>query len=138
MQVQPYLFFNGRCEEALNFYRDAIGAKTVMLMRYKDSPAPHPPGSLASGWEDKIMHANLSIGETTVLASDSHGPDGASFQSFGLALTADNDAEAEKMFAALGQDGHVRMPMAKTFFSSRFGMVTDRFGVPWMVMVRGN
>ena len=135
MQVQPYLFFDGRCEEAVEFYRKVLGAEVEMLMRFKESPEPHPPGMIPPGAENKIMHMSLRIGETTVMASDGKCLGRPNFQGFSLSLNAANDAEAERLFAALGAGGQVQMPMAKTFFSSRFGMVADRFGVSWMVIV---
>ena len=130
--VQPYLFFEGRCEEALNFYRKALGAEVLMLMRFKDSPDPSACGPAAG---DKVMHATLRIGDTTVLASDGHGQRGPSFEGFALSLTVANEAEADRFFNALTDGGHVQAPLSKTFFSPRFGMVTDRFGVLWMVYV---
>ena len=132
MQVQPYLFFEGRCEEAIEFYRGALGAEVMMLMRFKDSP---DPGMVAPGTGDKVMHASFRIGETTVLASDGRCQGAPSFQGFALSLTVPNEAEAERLFGALGDGGQVQMPMTKTFFSPRFGMVADRFGVSWMVYV---
>jgi PhnB protein len=135
MQVQPYLFFDGRCEEAIEFYRKALGAEVTMLMRFKDSPEPHEPGMIPPGSENKVMHASFTIGDTTVMASDGQCMGNASFQGFSLSITAPDDATAEKLFAALADGGKVQMPMAKTFFSSRFGMVADRFGVGWMVIV---
>ena len=132
MQVQPYLFYEGRCEEALAFYRGALGAEVTMLMRFKESP---DPGMVAPGTGDKVMHASFRIGETTVLASDGRCQGPASFQGFALSLTVPNEAEAERLFGALGDGGQVQMPMTKTFFSPRFGMVADRFGVSWMVYV---
>ena len=132
MQVQPYLFFEGRCEEALAFYRGALGAEVTMLMRFKESP---DPGMVAPGTEDKVMHASFRIGDTTVLASDGRCQGAPSFQGFALSLTVPNEAEAERLFGALGDGGQVQMPMTKTFFSPRFGMVADRFGVSWMVYV---
>jgi PhnB protein len=135
MQVQPYLFFDGRCEQALDFYRNALGAEVMMLMRFKDSPEPHQPGMVPPGSEDKIMHASFRIGDTTLMASDGHCMGQPSFQGFSLSLTASDDAEAERLFASLADGGKVQMPLSKTFFSSRFGMVADRFGVNWMVIV---
>ena len=135
MQVQPYLFFEGRCEEAVEFYRSALGAEVTMLMRYKDSPAPPQPGMVPPGAEDKVMHMSFRIGETTVLASDGNCGGESNFQGFSLSLTVANDAEAEKVFSALSNGGSIQMPLTKTFFSSSFGMVADRFGVSWMVYV---
>jgi PhnB protein len=132
MLVQPYLFFEGRCEEALAFYRGALGAEVTMLMRFRESP---DPGMVAPGTGDKVMHASFRIGETTVLASDGRCQGAPSFQGFALSLTVPNEAEAERLFGALGDGGQVQMPMTKTFFSPRFGMVADRFGVSWMVYV---
>ena len=135
MQAQPYLIFDGRCEEAIEFYKSALGAEVTMLMRFKDSPEPHPPGMLPPGAETKVMHASLRIGDSMVMASDGQCLGQANFQGFSLALSVSNDAEAERLFAALGNGGKVCMPLAKTFFSSRFGMVADRFGVSWMIIV---
>ncbi|MEA2778706.1 MAG: PhnB protein [Rhodospirillaceae bacterium] len=135
MQVQPYLFFDGRCEEAAEFYRSAIGAEVQMLMRFKESPETSESGMVPPGAEDKVMHMALRIGDSTVLASDGRCLGQPNFQGFALALTAANDAEADRLFNALADGGNVQMPMAKTFFSSRFGMVADRFAVSWMVLV---
>jgi PhnB protein len=135
MQVQPYLFFDGRCEEAVEFYKRALGAEVTMLMRFKDSPEPPDPGMVPPGSGDKIMHTSFRIGDTTVMASDGRCQGQPSFAGFSLSLTAPDDAEAERLFAALAEGGQVQMPLAKTFFSSRFGMVADRFGVPWMIVV---
>jgi PhnB protein len=134
MQIQPYLFFDGRCEEAIDFYRRALGAEVTMLMRFKEMPDPQP-GSIPPGAEDKVMHASLQIGGTMLLASDGNCLGQASFQGFALSLTAADDAEAKRLFAALSDGGQVQMPLGKTFFSSQFGMVADRFGVSWMVYV---
>ena len=136
MLVQSYLFFDGRCEEALEFYRKQLGAEVTMLMRFKDSPEPQQPGMVPPGSENKVMHTSFRIGETTVMASDGRCLGKPNFQGFALSLTVANDAEAERMFAALGDGGQVQMPLTKTFFSSRFGMVADRFGVSWMVLVK--
>ena len=132
MLVQPYLFFDGRCEEALEFYKSALGAEIQMLMRFKDNPEPQ---AKPTGVGDKVMHTSFRIGETTVMASDGRCQGRPSFQGFALSLTAPNDAEAERLFAALAEGGQVQMPLARTFFSSRFGMVADRFGVSWMIYV---
>jgi len=134
MQVQPYLFFDGRCEEAVEFYRAKLGAEVEMLMRFKDSPQPHQPGMIPPGAENKVMHTSLRIGDTTVMASDGRCQGQPSFQGFALSLTAADDAEADRWFAALGDGGQVQMPLGKTFFASRFGMVADRFGVSWMII----
>jgi PhnB protein len=135
MQVQPYLFFDGRCEEAVEFYRKAIGAEVTTLMRFKDSPEPHQPGMLPPGAENKVMHMSFRVGNTTILASDGRCQGQPSFQGISLSLTVQDDASAKRLFAALGDGGQVQMPLAKTFFSSCFGMVADRFGVSWMVYV---
>jgi PhnB protein len=135
MRVQPYLFFDGRCEEAIEFYRSTLGAEVVTLMRYKDSPEPHQPGMLPPGSEDKVMHSSVRIGDAIVMASDGRCLGKPSFQGFSLSLTVASDAEAERLFGSLADGGQVQMPLTKTFFSSRFGMVADRFGVPWMIVV---
>jgi PhnB protein len=135
MQVQPYLFFDGRCEEAIEFYRKAVGAQVDMVMRYRESPDPPPPGMCAPGSDNKIMHSSLRIGDAIVMASDGRCMGQPKFQGFSLSITAKNEAEAEKLFAALGDGGQVQMPLTKTFFSPRFGMVADKFGVGWMVIV---
>ena len=135
MNVQPYLFFDGRCEEALEFYRGALGAEVTMLMRNNESPEPPPPGMVPPGSEKKILHASFRIGETTLMASDGHCQGKPEFKGFSLSITVASEAEADRVFAALGNGGHVQMPLSKTFFSPRFGMVADRFGVGWMVIV---
>ena len=135
MQIQPYLFFEGRCDEAIEFYRKALDAEILSLMRYKDSPEPAKPGMLPPGADSKVMHSSFKIGETTVMASDGLCSDEPEFKGFSLTLAASSDSEAERLFSALGEGGQVRMPLGKTFFASRFGMVTDRFGVSWMIIV---
>lgn len=135
MQIQPYLFFDGRCEEAIAFYRDALGAEVKMLMRFKDNPDSAQPTSAPPGSENKVMHAAIRIGDSIVLTSDSHCAGKPTFQGFSLSLTAPSTAEAERLFNSLAKGGEVRMPLAKTFFSPSFGMVADRFGVGWMVYV---
>lgn len=135
MLVQSYLFFDGRCEEAISFYRKTLGAEVTMLMRFKDSPVPPQPGMVPPGAENKVMHASFRIGDTTVMASDGHCAGKPHFDGFSLSVTVANEAEADRVFAALADGGQVRMPLGKTFFSPRFGMLADRFGVGWMVNV---
>jgi len=135
MAIQPYLFFEGRCEEAIEFYRGAIGAKVEMMMRYKDGPEPPPPGMLPPGSESKVMHASFQIGDATVLASDGRCSGKPQFEGFSLSLTVADEAQADRLFNALAEGGEVRAPLTKTFFSPRFGMVADRFGVGWMIYV---
>ena len=132
VQIQPYLFFDGKCDEALAFYRTAIGAQVDMLMRFKESPEPAmvPPGA-----GDKVMHASFRVGGTTVMASDGRCDGRPSFQGFALSLTVPIEAEADRLFNALVDGGQVHLPLTKTFFSPRFGMLADRFGVSWMVYV---
>jgi PhnB protein len=129
------LFFNGRCEEAVEFYRKALGAEVKMLARYKDSPEPPPPGRLPPGSENKIMHAGFRIGDTTIMASDGSCDETEKFEGFSLTLTVPDAAAADQTFAALADGGKVEMPLTRTFFSPYFGMVTDRFGVSWMIYV---
>ncbi|MGH6814535.1 MAG: VOC family protein [Hyphomicrobiaceae bacterium] len=134
MKVQPYLFFDGRCEEAIDFYKKALGAEVLMMMRFKESPEAPPPGKVAPGSENKIMHACLRIGETEVMASDGNAKGKPVFQGVSLSLSVPSETEADRLFDALGEGGQVQMPIGKTFFSPRFGMVADRFGVSWMVI----
>jgi PhnB protein len=133
--LQPYLCFDGRCEEAVEFYRKALGAEVTMLMRFKDSPEPPQPGACAPGSENKVMHASFRLGGTTVMASDGRCQGKPNFQGFSLSLTVPDEGEADRLFAALVNGGQVQMPLTKTFFSPRFGMVADRFGVSWMIYV---
>ena len=132
--VQPYLFFGGRCEEALEFYRTALGAQVDLLMRYKESPEPAPPGTIPPGFEDKVMHASFRIGGTALMASDGC-EETRSFEGFSLSLAVPTEAEADRAFVALAEGGKVRMPLTKTFWSPRFGVLTDRFGLSWMISV---
>jgi PhnB protein len=135
MKIEPYLFFNGRCEEAVEFYRQAVGAKVEALIRFKESPEPpNPDCPVPPGWEDKVMHGSFRIGETLVMASDGHGGAPAEFRGFGLSITVKDAAEAKKVFDALADGGQVQAPLSPTFFSPSFGMVVDRFGVMWMVI----
>jgi len=135
MHIQPYLFFNGRAEEALNFYKRAVGAEVTTLMRFKDSPETSPTGMVPKCWSDKVMHANVRIGDTQVMASDGCSEEQLTFRGFSLSLAVTSVAEADRCFNALADGGKVDMPLSKTFWSARFGMVTDRFGVAWMIGV---
>jgi PhnB protein len=132
MMVQPYLFFDGRCEEALEFYRRTLGAEIGMLMRFKESPDPQmaPPGG-----GEKVMHSAFKVGNSTIMASDGTCGGKPSFQGFSLSIDAPDVATAERLFAALGDGGQVQMPLAKTFFAKSFGVVADKFGVSWMIIV---
>src|ERR1700678_616487 len=133
MNLQPYLFFDGKCEEALDFYKQAVGAEPKMLMRFKDSP---DQSMVSPGSHDKIMHAQVQIGDTAVLMSDGRCLGKPNFQGFALTINAKNEAEAGKLFGALSDGGQVTMPLAKTFFAKRFGMLTDKFGAGWMVLAQ--
>ena len=136
MQIQPYLFFEGRCDEALEFYQRAVGARVLTLMRYEESPVPHDPDTGTPALDGrKVMHASVRIGDSIMSASDGHARNRPEFRGFALSLTASTDAEARRLFSALAEGGQIRSPMEKTFFSSLFGMLTDRFGVLWMVYV---
>jgi PhnB protein len=135
MNIEPYLFFEGRCEEAIEFYRKVAGAEVVMLMRFRDSPETGNDSRMPAD-RDKIMHASFRIGDTTVGASDGSCLGQATFKGFSLALKVDSETEAERLFNALGDGGTVHQPLIRTFFASRFGMVADRFGVGWMVLTK--
>ncbi len=132
--VQPYLFFDGKCEEAIEFYKKTLGAKVNLLTRFKDSPEPPPPGCGPTD-SNKVMHAQFQIGETVIMASDGRATGKPKFEGFSLSLSLATEAEVDKVFASLSEGGRVEMPAAKTFFSARFGMVVDKFGVFWMVLV---
>jgi PhnB protein len=132
MQVQSYLFFNGRCEEAIEFYKKALGAKVEMMMRFKEAPGDH---KCSPGTEEKIMHASLRIGDTAVMASDGMMQGQPEFKGFSLTINAKDKAEADRLFSALSDGGQVRQPLVETFFSPSFGVVADKFGVGWMVIV---
>jgi PhnB protein len=131
--VQPYLFFGGRCDEAIDFYGKAIGATVRMLMRFKESPEPQP--DMPECFADKIMHASLQIGDTVIMASDGRCDGEATFEGFSLSISVAEEAEADRIFAALGEGGLVTMPLEKTFWAPKFGMLQDKFGVGWMVSV---
>jgi len=135
--VQPYLNFDGRCEEAIEFYRSALGAEVLFLMRFKENPEPPQAGCMTPGTEEKVMHASLRIGQTTIMASDGRCMGKRFFHGISLSLTVPTEAQAEQYFSALADGGDVQMPLTKTFFSPRFGMVADKFGVGWMIIVRG-
>jgi PhnB protein len=135
MQIQPYLFFDGRCEEAIDFYRKTLGAEVEMIMRFSESPEPCPEGMVPPGSENKIMHASMRVGGATVMASDGHCAGKPSFQGFALSLDAKDENEAKRLFDALADGGQVQAPLSKTFFAKAFGMVADKFGVAWMVIV---
>jgi PhnB protein len=132
MQIQPYLSFEGRADEAIEFYKKAIGAKVDMLMRFKEAP---DQSMVTPESKDKVMHAALHAGDTQLLMSDGRCTGSANFNGIALALSVGTEADAERIFNALADGGKVNMPLAKTFFSPKFGMVADKFGVGWMVMV---
>ncbi len=134
--IQPYLMFGGRCEEALEFYRSALGAEVDMLLRFSESPDPTPPGMLPPGFENKVMHASFRVAGNVIMASDGCEV-GAQFKGFSLSISVATEAEADRYFAALSDGGQVQMPLTKTFWSPRFGMLTDRFGIAWMINVVG-
>jgi PhnB protein len=133
MELVPYLFFNGRCEEAIGFYQEALGAKVPVLMRAKDSPVPPPGGKIPPGSENKIMHCEVQIGDVRFMASDGMASGGPSFKGFSLSLGYTDRNKADQAFDALAQGGKIDMPLGETFWSPRFGMVTDRYGVQWMI-----
>lgn len=137
MRIDPYLFFNGRCEEAINFYKSQLGAELQMMMRNSESPEPAPPGMLPPGSENKIMHASLLIGGALVMMSDGRCDGDTSFKGFSLSLDCADEAEARRAFDALAKGGQVTMPLGKTFWAPLFGMVSDQFGIGWMVGVSG-
>ena len=135
MAITPYLFFDGRAEEPADFYRQALGAQVAMMMRFSDSPDPMPEGMIPPGAEDRIMHMELRIGQARLFASDGNCTGKPRFEGSAVALEADGEAQARRWFDNLGEGGQVQMPMGPTFFSPCFGMVCDRFGVAWMVIV---
>lgn len=135
MEIQPYLFFDGRCEEAVEFYRRALGAQVDMLMRYRESPEPPPPDMIRPGMDDRIMHASLRVGDAVIMASDDCSLHPRTFVGFSLSISVPDTATADRVFAALADGGEVQIPLDRTFWSPRFGMLTDRFGVAWMINV---
>ena len=132
MQVTPYLFFDGRCEEAIEFYKKTLGAEVAMMMRFSEAP---DKSMCTPGTENKVMHACLRIGGTAVMASDGRVQNKPKFEGFALSITPKDEADAERVFKALGDGGQVQMPLGATFFAKSFGMVADRFGVGWMIIV---
>jgi PhnB protein len=134
MRVQPYLFFDGRCEEALTFYQTALGAEILSMMRFKESPLPEESGVRPPGSDDKIMNASLRMGDSVLMVSDGRCGGNPEFKGVSLSITLHDAAEANRIFAALAQGGEVLMPMTETFFAQRFGMVADRFGLSWLVL----
>ncbi len=135
MKVEPYLNFDGRCEEAIEFYKKAIGAKVEMVMRNDESPEPPPPGSVPPGGEKKILHASLLVGDARIMASDGYSKGTPRFEGITLSLSAVDTTDAKRLFNALSDGGKVQVPLTKTFFSPSWGMLADRFGVSWMVIV---
>ncbi len=133
--IEPYLFFNGRCEEAIELYRKALGAELQMMMRFNESPEPPPPGMLPPGFESKVMHASLQVGSMVLMLSDGCSPGREGFHGFSLSFKVPTEEEAGRVFAALAEGGKVTMPLGRTFWSPCFGMLEDRFGVGWMVTV---
>jgi PhnB protein len=134
MQVQPYLIFNGRCEEAIEFYKKALGAKVEMLMRFKENPEK-PSAECMPADPNKIMHSCFRIGDTAIMASDGMTQGNPEFKGFSLTINAKDEAESKRLFGALAEGGQVHQPLVKTFFSPSFGIVADKFGVGWMVIV---
>ncbi len=134
--LAPYLFFAGRCDEALEFYKHALGATVAMLMRFNESPDATPEGMLQKGFENKVMHATVQIGKLTVMCSDGCN-DKSTFDGFRLALSLSSEDSCTGVFNSLAEGGKIDMPLSKTFWSPLYGMVTDKFGVGWMVMVPG-
>jgi len=135
--IEPYLFFGGRCEEAVEFYESALGAKRVMLMRFEEAPDSPPDGTLAPDWGKKIMHAAIFIGEYMVMMSDGCGTGTGKFDGFRLSICPENEEQAAEFFSALSAGGSIEMPLGKTFWSPCYGMCTDKFGVGWMVNLQG-
>lgn len=135
MHIQPYMNFDGRCEEAINFYRTAVGAQVQMMMRFSDSPQPVDPQMVPPGNENKIMHASIKIGDSVINGADCMCGGKPNFEGITLTLNAATDAEAERVFHALAEGGKVQQPLIKTFFASSWGVLVDRIGVSWMVIV---
>ena len=138
MDIRPYLSFEGRCEEAIEFYRGALGAEVVMLLRYSESPDACEGGMIAPGTENKVMHSTLRVGDATFMMADGHCSGQPKFEGISLSLTLTSETDAERFFERLSEGGQVELPLSKTFFSPKFGMVADRFGVRWMIYVPGS
>jgi PhnB protein len=133
--INPYISFDGRCEEAIEFYRKAVGAEVEMMLRFKDSPEPCDPSMVKPGSENKIMHASFKIGQSVIMASDCRCDGQTNFTGFTLSYSLPDEASVDRAFNALSEGGQVQMPLDKTFFSPRFGVLTDRFGISWMILV---
>ena len=133
MPIQAYVNYNGRCEEAIAFYKDALGAEVEMVMRFRESPDPCPEGMLPANWDDKVMHASMRIGDSVLMASDGMSSTPPKYDGITLSITAGSPDEADRLFNALAKGGEVVMPIGPTFWSPKFGMCKDRFGVPWMI-----
>jgi PhnB protein len=131
-KIEPYLFFNGRADEAIAFYQDALGAEVAMRMTFGESPSPSPM-PLPPGWDKKVMHAALKVGDTHLMLSDADSSDAMKFNGFRLSLNCDDEASARRAFDKLAEGGSVQMPLSQTFWSPLFGMLEDKFGVGWMV-----
>ena len=130
MQLNPYLFFNGQCEEAFKFYADCLGGQIEAMMSHAGTPAEeHVPAE----WRDKIMHARLSVGDQVLMASDAPPEHYQKPQGFSVSIGIKDPAEAERIFNALAENGTVQMPLQQTFWARSFGMCVDRFGIPWMI-----
>ena len=134
--IVPYLFYSGRCDEAIAFYERELGAKLEIRMTFNESPVPLPPGMLQEGFESKVMHATLKIGSMTVYMADGCD-DKPKFDGFNLAIQVETEEEAHRYFNALAKGGSIRMPLCATFWSPCYGMVSDQFNVGWMVMIPG-
>lgn len=132
--IQPYLFFRGRCEEAIEFYKKALGAKVGMVMRFKDNPDRPPPGVVPPSLDERIMHASIEIDDAMIMMSDGMKEGGPAFGSMSLSLGVRNPQDVDRYFNALAEGGEVEMPLSKPFFAERFGSVKDKFGVSWMII----
>lgn len=136
MKIDPYLNFDGNCEEAIRFYEKTLGGKIQMMMTYDQAPPGDNP--TPKGWEKKIMHVSMTLGNVTLMASDAPPGHFSPMQGLFVSLAPDSKAQAEKIYNALADKGNVLMPFQQTFWAEGFGMVVDRFGTPWMVNYAGN